>query len=108
MVEVETVTLDTLTADWPHVDLIKIDAEGAEEAIWRGMHKTLERNQGIMIIMEMKCSRYDDLQAFVREIRKAGFPLRHIDYDATIKNLPEEQVLTERVDEDWILFLHRE
>ena len=100
-------TLDQITADWPRVDLIKIDAEGAEEAIWRGMRQTLARHQGITIIMEMKCSRYTNPQAFVREIRGAGFPLRHIDYDATIKNLTEEQILTDRIAEDWMLFLHR-
>ena len=107
VVEIETVTLDQITADWPRVDLIKIDAEGAEEAIWRGMRQTLARHQGITIFMEMKCSRYANPQAFVREILGAGFPLRYIDYDATIKNLTEEQILTNRIKEDWMLFLHR-
>lgn len=107
VVEVETVPLDQITADWPRVDLIKIDAEGAEETIWRGMRQTLERHQGITIIMEMNCSRYTDPHAFMREILGAGFPLRHIDYDATIKNLTEEQILTNRIKEDWMLFLHR-
>ena len=108
VVEVETVTLDQITADWPRVDLIKIDAEGAEESIWRGMRETLARNQGITIFMEMKCSRYANPSAFVREILGAGFPLRYIDYDATIKNLTEEQILTDRIEEDRMLFLRRE
>jgi FkbM family methyltransferase len=107
VVEVETVTLDQITADWPRVDLIKIDAEGAEESIWRGMRETLARHQGITIIMEMNCSRYANPQAFMREILGAGFPLRHIDYDATIKNVTEEQILTDRIEEEWMLFLHR-
>ena len=72
VVEVETVTLDQITADWPRVDLIKIDAEGAEESIWRGMRQTLARHQGITIIMEINCARYANPQAFVREIRAAG------------------------------------
>jgi FkbM family methyltransferase len=108
VVEVETVTLDEVTKDWPRVDLIKIDAEGAEESIWRGMGKTLERNPAVTIIMEMSCSRYADPQMFIREIREAGFPLRHIDYDATITNLTETQILTERVEEDWMLILCRD
>jgi len=33
--------------------------------------------------------------------------LRYIDYDAAIKNLTEEQILTNRIKEDWMLFLHR-
>jgi hypothetical protein len=36
-------TIDTLTADWPSVDFIKIDAEGAEEKIWEGMTETISR-----------------------------------------------------------------
>jgi FkbM family methyltransferase len=107
VIEVKTATLDQLTADWPRVDLVKIDAEGAEESIWSGMRQTLERHQGITIIMEMQCARYANPQAFVREILRAGFPLRHIDYDARIKNLTAEQILTDRQAEDWMLFLHR-
>ena len=108
VIEVETATLDQLTADWPRVDLVKIDAEGAEESIWRGMRQTLERHQDITIITEMRCARYANPPAFVREILQSGFPLRHIDYDATIKNLTVEQILTNRQAEDWMLFLHRE
>lgn len=108
VVEVETVTLDRVTEDWPRVDLVKIDAEGAEEAIWRGMRKTLERNPGITIILEIKCLRYADPQAFVNEIQKSGFTLRHIHYDGTIQDLTEEQIFTERIGEDWILFLRRD
>ena len=107
VVEVETVTLDQITADWPCVDLIKIDAEGAEESIWRGMRQILARHQGITIIMEMHCLRYANPQAFVRDIRESGFPLRYIDYDATIKNLTEEQIFTDRIAEGWMLFLRR-
>ena len=41
--EVETVTLDDLTRDWSRVDLIKIDAEGAEEKIWQGLREKIGR-----------------------------------------------------------------
>ena len=51
------------------------------------------------MIMEMNCSRYVNPQAFVREIREVGVPLRYIDYDATIKNLTEEQIFTDRIAE---------
>ena len=39
VVAVESVTIDAVTGDWPRVDLIKIDVEGAEEsagAAWGG------------------------------------------------------------------------
>jgi FkbM family methyltransferase len=106
VIEVETVTIDHITKNWPSVDFIKIDAEGAEESIWRGMRKTLERNQEITIIMEIVCSRYAKPRTFLSEIQVAGFLLRYIDYDATIKTSTPEQILTDR--EDWMLFLRRD
>lgn len=106
-VEVESATLDTLTADWPRVDLVKIDAEGAEEAIWRGMRRTLERHREIRVVMELRCSRYEDPRRFVRQILDAGFPLRHVAYDGELHDATEEQVLHERPDEDWMLYLCR-
>jgi FkbM family methyltransferase len=107
VVEVETVTLDQLAADWPRVDLIKIDAEGSEEAIWRGMRKTLARHGDVTVIMEMKCSRYVDPSAFVHAIQLAGFPLRHIDYDASVRDVTAEQILSASPETDWMLFLRR-
>jgi FkbM family methyltransferase len=105
--EVETASLDTLTEDWARVDFVKIDAEGAEEKIWRGMSKTIERNPRITIVMEFKCSRYSDPRSFLNDILKNGFELRHIDYDGAVKDLTLEQTLTERPDEDWMLFLQK-
>jgi FkbM family methyltransferase len=105
--EVETATLDRLTEDWARVDFVKIDAEGAEEKIWRGMSKTIERNTNITVVMEFRCSRYTDPRSFLNDVLKNGFRLRHIDYDGTIKDLTLEQTLTERPDEDWMLFLQR-
>ncbi len=107
VVEVETVTLDQLTRDWQRVDFIKLDAEGAEEAIWRGMRDTVRRNQDISIIMEFNCLRCFNPRAFLEDIEAEGFLLRHIEYDAQIKNLTVEQCLTERPNEDWMLFLRR-
>lgn len=107
VIEVETITLDRATEGWPRVDLVKIDAEGSEQAIWRGMRGIIERNRKVTIIMEARCSRYADARAFVSQIQEAGFPLRYIDYDGSIKDVTERQFLNERVEEDWMLFLRR-
>lgn len=105
--EVETTTIDELTKDWPCVNLVKVDAEGAEQAIFCGMQETLRQHQSIVVIMEVNCSRYADPRAFLQAIQDAGFPLRHIDFDSEIKDLTVEQCLTERPEEDWMLFLQR-
>ena len=73
-VDVGSVTVDALTSDWPRVDLIKIDVEGAEEAVWRGMEKTIATNSKLVVILEFNAARYEDPRGFLGEIEKAGFP----------------------------------
>jgi FkbM family methyltransferase len=103
----ETVTIDRLTADWEHVDFIKIDAEGAEESIWRGMRQTLRRNPNIIIVLEFGATRYLDGKAFLQEILNEGFILRYIDGSAEHGALTVEQCMTERGDDHWDLYLSR-
>jgi hypothetical protein len=38
---------------WPRVDFIKIDVEGHEGAVLRGMVNVVRRNPGIVVVMEM-------------------------------------------------------
>lgn len=108
IIEVETIAIDNLTRDWAKVDFIKIDAEGGEENIWRGMHETLIKNKNITVMMEFNCSRYLEPSKFLQNIQSFGFPLRYIDYDSQIKKITVEQCLTERPQEDWMLFLQRQ
>ncbi len=48
-VAVATLTLDDVIAD-THVDLIKIDAEGAEPAVLAGAHRTIARDRPILFM----------------------------------------------------------
>jgi FkbM family methyltransferase len=59
-VKVATITLDDLVAELklPKVDVIKIDVEGEEPAVFEGMQRTLANNPGIQIIMEYSPSIY--------------------------------------------------
>jgi FkbM family methyltransferase len=104
---VETVMLDELTSDWARVDFIKIDAEGAEESIWRGMQQTIRRNPDLLIIMEFNSLKYAKPQEFVRYISDAGFLLRYIDYDSTVKTVSESELVTNKTGADSMLFLQR-
>jgi FkbM family methyltransferase len=107
VVKVETITVDEMTVEWPHVDLIKIDAEGAEEWIWQGMEKTLKKNKHVMVIMEIKTQRYTDPNKFLHDIRDGGFPLRYVDYEGSIQALSEEEILAKTGTGEWVLFLSR-
>jgi hypothetical protein len=106
--EVETVTLDEVVADWPHVDFIKIDAEGAEEAIWPGMLRTLARSPDVTIIMEVNAVKYGDPARFIRGIVEQGFVLRYIDYDSEIKETTQEELVSNPSGLDWMLYLRRD
>ena len=104
--QVETATLDALTARWPRVDLVKIDAEGAEEDIWRGMQGCIERNPSLIIIMEFMLNRYADGRAFLEEIARL-YPVRQIGVDGRVVDLDVERYLAEAPLDDVMLFLQR-
>jgi FkbM family methyltransferase len=90
-----TTTIDELAAEWTHVDLIKIDAEGAEWLIWQGMQVTLSRNPTLMIILEFSNNRpnaYNPKQ-FLKEIVKCGFSLNYVDGDSNIKSITFDECL---------------
>jgi len=107
VMEVETVTIDQLTAEWPQVDFIKIDVEGAEIAVWQGMRETIRRNKDIVIVLEFGSTRYPNPRAFLEEILAEGFVLRYIDYDTQAKEISIDRCLSERQSSYWDLFLSR-
>lgn len=52
-VDVSTVTLDSALKDWGRVDFIKIDVEGAEAHVFKGMQKTIQRHPNVIVCMEV-------------------------------------------------------
>ncbi len=100
-------TIDALTRDWPRVDLIKIDVEGAEESVWGGMERTISDNSDLVVILEFNVPRYEDPRAFLATIASAGFALRYIDVDAEVKDVTVDRLVSENVGDDWMLYLAR-
>jgi hypothetical protein len=83
LIDVETTTLDAALAAMPRVDVIKIDAEGAEPLIWAGMSATLARSTGIRIFVEfapafLKRGGHDP-EAFLEQIQDDGFHVHVVD-----------------------------
>ncbi len=62
-VRVDTVALDEALRDEPRVDVVKIDAEGAEPLILRGMREIIARNPQLRIFIEFA----------PEHLRRAGF-----------------------------------
>ena len=107
--EVPTATLDTLTAGWPRIDLVKIDAEGAEPAIWQGMHEIVTRNPNVRVLLEFTPSRYEDAKGFLRDIETKGFLLRRVEGDGDVAALGREEVATMLTGTGWtMLYLARD
>lgn len=72
IVNVTTVKIDTLVYDWTRLDFIKIDVEGAEYSVWKGMVKTRERFPHMKVVIEMNYGRMQrhklDFDAFVESL----------------------------------------
>lgn len=61
-------------------DFIKIDVEGAEHRVWRGMRGVLDRKRPLTVVVEFTAARYQEPAAFVSEIVADGFSVALIDH----------------------------
>ncbi len=81
-ITVETTSLDDELGLEKKLDVVKIDAEGAEKLIWAGMKSLLSQNPGIQILMEFAPSHLDragvDPAEFIREIQSSGFAIARV------------------------------
>ncbi len=90
-------------------DFIKIDTEGAEDAVWRGMDGLLRRNRPLTVFMEFTPVRYADAAGFLDTILSDGFALHRIDYfdPQVVVPTTREAVLSAPPHEDQMLVLIR-
>jgi FkbM family methyltransferase len=88
--------------------VIKIDAEAAEQNIWRGMTARLDRRDAPLIIfMEFASIRYEQPGAFLEEIEARGFSLAEVTMLDGIVPRTREQVLAAPSRIDQMLMLRR-
>jgi FkbM family methyltransferase len=80
-VDVRTVRVDDLVATESRVDFVKIDAQGAEVEVLRGMPDTLRR-PGVQLLCELSPALLaragHDREAFFAPLRALGFAPRHL------------------------------
>ncbi|MBO9526591.1 MAG: FkbM family methyltransferase [Sphingobium yanoikuyae] len=89
------------------VELVKIDAEGSEEAIWEGMAQMLAGSKLRIVVMEWCTCRYADPARFLASIMGAGFSLARIDpADGQIAVDPETLLAAPR-HQEFLLMLCR-
>jgi hypothetical protein len=71
--------LGRLCADWPRLDLVKIDADGAVALVWEGMQATLRRFPHAAVVLELHLQR-DPPQTvgFLHYLQRSGYSLHSI------------------------------
>jgi len=89
------------------VDFVKIDAEGSEEAIWRGMRGLFDQAQPMTVLLEFAAIRYADPAAFLATIAGEGFALHRIDPDQGIGRVDAADILRVPPARDQMLALIR-
>jgi FkbM family methyltransferase len=100
---VPTTTVDELTRELARVDLVKIDAEGAELAVIAGMHETIARLKP-RILLEFNAARYQDPSRFLTSVAERYRRFRALNFDGELEAVTRETVVTARHGEDWLLF----
>lgn len=101
-----TTTLDMIASDAP-VSFVKIDAEGAEQAVWAGMAGVLARRAPLTVLMEFTPDRYPDPAAFLRELLATGLALSMIVPSGEVLPVGPGAVLDGPAHEDRMLVLER-
>jgi FkbM family methyltransferase len=82
---VETTTLDYFleSEGWPHVDVIKVDVEGAEVAVLDGMARLLDRSPELKLFIEFNPALLKSAgvtpTSFLGKVRAMGFQISSID-----------------------------
>uniref|UniRef100_B0T6Y9 Methyltransferase FkbM family n=1 Tax=Caulobacter sp. (strain K31) TaxID=366602 RepID=B0T6Y9_CAUSK len=94
-------------AEIPHVDVVKIDAEGSELAIWRGMERLLGQGRPMSVILEFTSVRYADPGGFLDQFVGAGFSLALADPRSGLRAVTKTEVLAASAVEDQMLVLRR-
>jgi len=96
----------TLLHDWPRVDFMKIDVEGAEEAALAGAWPILERDRPD-VLLEFSATRCADPEGLLSRLEELYGQYRTVTFDSTLAPVTKAALLDRSRTEDWILFLSK-
>ncbi|KQU54806.1 hypothetical protein ASG72_04115 [Bosea sp. Leaf344] len=101
-VSVPGVSIDHLTAGLERVDFLKIDVEGAEPGVLRGMMGTIARFKPT-IVLEFNAARYEDPAAILQQMLAVYGSVGEIDFDGACGAADPADILSTRMGEDRLL-----
>lgn len=106
-VQVVGARLDTLLADWPKVDFIKMDVEGAEEATLAGASGIIEKHRP-ELILEFNSHRCVDAVGLLDRLEALyGHAPSHVHHDSALVPVSRKALLDPTNREDWLLSFRR-
>jgi FkbM family methyltransferase len=100
---VPSFTVDELAADVDHVDLVKIDVEGAEINVIAGMRETIAKHRPA-ILLEFNALRYADPPAFLNLLLGSYSKVKKLDWEGNLEVASPETILADRSGEDLLLW----
>lgn len=100
-IEVAGVALDDLLEGEPRVDFVKIDVQGGEAAVLRGMVRTLARSPDLTLLCEL-CPRLleqagSSFESFFAPLAEAGLAPRLVDAQGGLRAVDPEQAWSRAV-----------
>jgi len=92
---VEVTTLDDFLKNKPYPNVIRMDVEGYEYQIIKGMKKTLGNNYPLTILVELHFSilKKEESTEILQTLRKAGFEIADVTFESRIRGFSNHKSL---------------
>lgn len=106
IIEVESTCLDIELGEDYRIDILKIDAEGAEPLILKGAINLLKNNQNIKIILEFCIDNFSNSNAeeYLNFLRNLGFKLCLIGSNSKYKSVSNAEIMNNNQTQELFLF----
>ena len=103
-VSVRGARLDTLLADWPRIDFMKIDVEGFEEAFIEGAWRIVQRDRPILVL-EFNALRCADPVGLLDRLETLYGRIQVVDRNSRAVPADRSRLLDKTRVDDWMLYL---
>jgi FkbM family methyltransferase len=100
---VRQVKLDTVMCELDHVDFVKIDVEGSEEAVIAGLMEVLRRDKPCLVL-EFNAARCEDADALLAAMQAIYGSLHYLDQCGNAVECDAQQLQSDCFGGDWLLF----
>ncbi|BAU64219.1 FkbM family methyltransferase [Stanieria sp. NIES-3757] len=107
IIEIESISLDLELGNNAQVDILKIDAEGAEPLIIKGAINLLKNNQNIKVMLEFHIDHFENKERayeYLELMRHLGFKINLITEDSLINPVNDQELINYPKNHELFLF----